>query len=75
MTTQTTHEYKADPQSGAGNCVCGAAERHRRHPHDFVRAWNPLMAERRDHCTCGLPPEADQHLAGFALPGTDKENT
>lgn len=57
----TTHAYKADSQSGAGNCVCGASERHRRHPHDYVRAYT-VKSDAPVLCTCGLPREAAQHL-------------
>lgn len=51
------HPHQTDPHSGSGNCVCGAPERHHRHPHMFLRAMN-----RRQVCTCGLPPEDDRHL-------------
>lgn len=67
-----SHRYAADPQSGAGNCVCGASEHHRRHPHDFRRAL-PLAATAAilsagtlDLCVCGLPAEAEPHLASLA---------
>lgn len=58
-----THLYNTDPQSGAGNCTCGMAERHRRHYHAFMEAagiggpgGNP------DHlCTCGLSKYAECH--------------
>lgn len=53
-----THAYTSDPQSGAGNCTCGAAERDRRHPHMYLQALN-----HPNVCTCGLPPEAEQHVA------------
>jgi hypothetical protein len=53
------HRYQRDPHSGAGNCVCGAAERHRRHPHEFLAMGsNPTL------CTCTLPREAKCHRAG-----------
>lgn len=58
------HEYRADPQSGAGNCVCGATESHRRHPHDFRRAAARYAG--KDVCVCGLPPEFSLHLSGLA---------
>ena len=51
-----THEYEADPQSGAGNCVCGAAERNRRHPHVAMPA-----ASAPHLCTCALPLDARCH--------------
>jgi hypothetical protein len=51
------HTYQRDSQSGAGNCTCGAAERHRRHPHLFLSA----MRHEQQLCTCGLPPEATCH--------------
>jgi hypothetical protein len=54
------HEYEKDTHSGAGNCTCGAAERHARHPHMYLRGLWPSGGEK---CTCGLPPEADQHVA------------
>jgi len=50
------HIYLKDPQSGAGNCTCGAAERHRRHPHEFV-----AILKQHELCTCGLPFEAEPH--------------
>lgn len=57
MTKTTMHEYKSDPQSGAGNCTCGQAERHRNHFHTFVTAqsWEGL-------CTCALPESASCHM-------------
>lgn len=54
------HSYSRDPQSGAGNCVCGGAERHRRHPHLFLHGA-PEYGGNRYICTCGLPPEAPCH--------------
>lgn len=63
------HLYQSDPQSGAGNCVCGMAENHREHPHEFV----PIL-KQHDLCVCGLPYETEPHqligernsfLAGF----------
>jgi hypothetical protein len=51
----TPHAYERSPHSGAGNCVCGVPERHRRHPHEFMRA---LIAEPKGSqtlCTCALP--------------------
>lgn len=56
MPKTTMHEYKSDPQSGAGNCVCGQAERHHDHFHKFVKAQN------YDVCTCALPENATQHM-------------
>jgi hypothetical protein len=56
------HEYQRSPHSGAGNCVCGAAERHRRHPHGFIAADS-----KPELCTCGLPCDAKCHqLTGDA---------
>ena len=50
------HDYERDRQSGAGNCVCGSPERHRRHPHDFMAAdANPEL------CGCALPATARVH--------------
>lgn len=50
------HGYIRDPQSGAGNCKCGAFEFHRRHPHEFLPSnSNP------DLCVCALPFEATPH--------------
>lgn len=66
------HDYQADPQSGAGNCTCGAAEHHRRHPHPFWRISPQygmatiLSTGTLDTCVCGLRAEADQHLAVLA---------
>jgi hypothetical protein len=48
------HRYQSDPHSGAGNCVCGNPERHRRHPHEFMRAQSVVPAGSRSICTCGL---------------------
>lgn len=52
-----THKYDRDPQSGAGNCVCGASERHRRHPH----VWMPALTDPR-LCVCALPLVARCHV-------------
>lgn len=52
----TMHEYKSDPQSGAGNCVCGQAERHRDHFHKFIKSMSS------DICTCGLFEIAACHM-------------
>lgn len=49
------HAYVKDAQSGAGNCVCGAAERHVRHPHEFVRAWRQEPKGSETRCTCSRP--------------------
>jgi hypothetical protein len=57
MAKTSMHEYKSDPQSGAGNCICGQAERHRNHFHKFVKAMN-----RNDICTCALPESATCHI-------------
>lgn len=59
-----THAFRADPQSGAGNCVCGMGEHHRRHPHNFMPSlsWPDL-------CVCALPPEALPHQARPLPPG------
>jgi len=67
------HAYQRDPQSGAGNCICGAAEEHRRHPHDFRRAWNPLRPTQNEYCVCGRLPEDKIHLAGFTSSGSGIE--
>lgn len=57
------HPYERDPQSGAGNCACGAAQHHRRHPHLFRQA---LGSER---CVCALPAAHGIHIdAGAACP-------
>lgn len=64
-----SHAYQRDPQSGAGNCTCGMAERHRRHPHEFMPT-----ASRPDLCVCALPPEALPHQTRVIPPtegGTD----
>lgn len=50
------HPYNRDPQSGAGNCVCGMALRHRRHWHEYMPA-----AGHPDICTCALPKDAPCH--------------
>lgn len=57
MSKTSMHEYKSDSQSGAGNCTCGMAERHRNHFHKFVKA-----ASRDDICTCALPESATCHI-------------
>ena len=56
MAKTEIHEYESDPQSGAGNCVCGYAERHRKHFHNFV----PAMSQP-DICTCGLRENEIRH--------------
>lgn len=53
------YEYERSRHSGAGNCVCGVAEHHRRHPHDF---WGADAAPSL--CVCGLPAGARVHGAG-----------
>lgn len=58
-----THLYNADSRSGAGNCTCGMAERHRCHYHQFMPGRN-----RPDLCTCALPPEAACHWSHFVPP-------
>lgn len=50
-----THNYQCDPQSGAGNCVCGMAQNHRLHPHAFTQS------SKSTHCVCALPREAICH--------------
>ena len=47
-----THAYESDPQSGAGNCTCGAPERHPRHPHAYVKAWDWAQGIGEEQCTC-----------------------
>jgi hypothetical protein len=48
------HNYIPDPQSGAGNCKqCGAAERHRVHPHQFMRANSAKPNGSQTLCICG----------------------
>jgi hypothetical protein len=57
------HLYTANPQSGAGNCTCGQAERHRRHFHEFMEAagiGGPSGNPKR-LCTCALPRESACH--------------
>lgn len=56
------HHYTPDPQSGAGNCRCGASKRHRRHPHEYLHQA-PEFGGNPKLCTCGLPPEAECHVA------------
>lgn len=58
MVRTSMHEYKSDPQSGAGNCTCGQAERHRNHFHKFVKAMG-----YDDICTCALTESATCHIA------------
>jgi hypothetical protein len=70
------HDYERDPQSGAGNCKCGAAEHHRRHPHDFRRARPSaamLPLRTLDVCVCGQRAEAAQHLASIAASSNTRE--
>lgn len=50
------HEYDRSPQSGAGNCRCGAAEHYRLHPHEFWGADSDPS-----HCVCGLQATARCH--------------
>jgi hypothetical protein len=72
----TTHSYTRDPQSGAGNCTCGASESHRRHPHQFRRvspmtALNAILnAGTLDVCVCGLLAEAEQHFDSLKSQGS-----
>lgn len=54
----TVHEYQEDRQSGAGNCTCGAAKNHMRHPHAF------LKAARFPHCVCTQAADAPIHTEG-----------
>jgi hypothetical protein len=49
------HAYQRSPYSGAGNCRCGCPERHRRHPHAFMRGWQSPPAGSETLCTCALP--------------------
>ncbi len=53
---EPTHEYERSPHSGAGNCLCGATEHHRLHPHAFLSADSDP-----DLCVCALPPDAKCH--------------
>lgn len=53
----STHAYEKDAQSGAGNCVCGAPERHMRHPHAFML---PAFVNTTN-CCCTQPFWADCH--------------
>lgn len=62
-----THPYQRDPQSGAGNCTCGAAEHHFRHPHTF-RAGVTYRATgdgatpmRTGRCVCSRPENHPIH--------------
>jgi hypothetical protein len=76
------HNYERDSQSGAGNCICGAAETHQRHPHEYRRVaavysmTSILLRGDIDICVCGLPPEASQHLQSLsgATPDTGKQD-
>jgi hypothetical protein len=54
MGEQVMHAYVQDAQSGAGNCTCGAAREHRRHPHEFRRARN------FPGCVCGDPAHREE---------------
>lgn len=49
------HPYVHDPKSGAGNCWCGAAERHARHPHGFMKAASAEPRGSATLCTCSKP--------------------
>jgi hypothetical protein len=53
------HLYKPDPHSGAGNCACGAPERHWNHPHEAASSL--MMPER---CTCAQLLNAPIHQYG-----------
>lgn len=55
------HDFDADPQSGAGNCTCGAQRHHRRHRHPYMTGAIEYGA-KPDVCVCGLAPEADCHF-------------
>jgi hypothetical protein len=61
------HTYESDPQSGAGNCTCGGAREHHRHPHDFRRAWSAARGAVSEYCVCGQAPEALIHLAALSV--------
>jgi hypothetical protein len=50
------HQYTPDPASKVGNCICGAPEQHRGHPHDFMKSF-----DRLELCTCALPKQARVH--------------
>lgn len=54
MTLNGAHSYVSDPQSGAGNCTCGAALYHRRHPH-------PFRLGTATNCVCALPYAHECH--------------
>lgn len=50
------HNYEADPQSGAGNCVhCNDAKNTHKHPHKFTKALGKTT------CVCGSPERALPH--------------
>ena len=49
------HNYEADPQSGAGNCVCGRPRDNKNHPHEFRKAKNFSF------CVCLKPADALVH--------------
>lgn len=51
-----SHAYDGDPQSGAGNCRCGGAREHVRHPHDFTPRANDTHL-----CVCGRPRHSRPH--------------
>lgn len=51
------HLYRRDLHSGAGNCACGAQERHRCHPHEFMLSGTPGI----NTCVCALPYWAPCH--------------
>ena len=51
------HPYSRDPQSGAGNCVCGRQERHKIHPHAFMLSGTPGI----NNCVCTEPYGAHCH--------------
>jgi hypothetical protein len=53
------HEYISDPQSGAGNCACGAALRHVRHMHGFMQAAH--VTQR--NCVCGQGEMSPLHIS------------
>ena len=48
MSGHAMHLYRCDPQSGAGNCICGHPERAWRHPHKFTRVRGPVVADLSD---------------------------
>jgi hypothetical protein len=53
---EPSHAYVRDSWSGAGNCTCGAAEAHRRHPH-----WFTSSRSDTSRCVCGLLAGARCH--------------